>query len=199
MSEHFIAYILAGGQSRRFPGDKALAQIDGRSQLVRLCERLNQLGHTVRLVVDRIDRYQKELSIPAIVDFAPGEGPLAGVITALRHQTEREPGWVLVMGCDQFLWKDSWSSVHRGLQPDCLPAALLWPSSDRFSPIPGWYHTRGLPVLEKLWEQGSRALRDMANCPSFEITWLAEIDEHPAQFAFNTPRELSSLIAGFGS
>lgn len=189
------AYILAGGRSRRFPGDKALRLIDGVPQLLRLRQQLAQVGHVVSVVADRCDRYAN-LGIESIPDIDPQAGPLCGLLTALREQvTKAEPSWVLVVGCDQLTWREQWSFCNRELDKlaNPLASALLW-RAERFSPIPGYFHTRALPILEKLWNEGRRALFDLASAEELRLGWLPISSEHPRDSSFNTEEQLEQLL-----
>lgn len=210
------AYILAGGRSSRFPGDKALHLIDGVPQLLRLQQQLVQIGHLVSIVADRSDRYA-DLGIESIPDIDPQAGPLCGLLTALREQvTKAEPSWILIVGCDQLTWREQWSFCSSGLEKlatsdrdeaeQCeavqgssidtsagLASSLLW-QSERFSPIPGYFHTRALPILEKLWDEGRRALFDLANAEELRLGWLPIASEHPRDSSFNTEEQLAQLL-----
>lgn len=189
------AYILAGGRSSRFPGDKALHLIEGVPQLLRLRQQLVQVGHLVSVVADRSDRYV-DLGIESIPDIDPQAGPLCGLLTALREQvTKAEPSWVLVVGCDQLTWRDQWSFCTSELDKlaNSLASGLLW-QAERFSPIPGYFHTRALPSLEKLWDEGRRALFDLASAEELRLGWLPILSEHPRDSSFNTEEQLEQLL-----
>ena len=95
-----LGYVLAGGGSTRFGRDKALVKIDGKSMLLRMCELLRGLCGEVRIVVAP-DKHV-ELGATTLVDRWPGEGPLGGILTALRA-TEKSGAnrqWNLIVGCD---------------------------------------------------------------------------------------------------
>lgn len=93
----FSGAVLAGGSSRRMGRDKAFADHRGRplagiarSALVEAgaAEVLSVGGDRVRL---------GRLGFTAIPDDTPGEGPLGGLLTALRAA---ESPWVVVLACD---------------------------------------------------------------------------------------------------
>ena len=73
--------ILAGGASRRFGSDKALAHLPGdqRTLLDRAIALLSTVAGTVSVVAPA-DRPYPNL----VADVYPGEGPLGGVISGLR-------------------------------------------------------------------------------------------------------------------
>ena len=83
-----LGAILAGGASRRFDGDKA-AVIGPR-----VLAAMREAGIDPIVAVGGVPGV---LGIPTIADRFPGEGPLAGVATALSYARS---GWVLTATCD---------------------------------------------------------------------------------------------------
>lgn len=90
-----LGAILAGGASRRFGSDKALAEIDGRPMLTHVAERLS--GQCDALIVVGHD-----WSGLVRVDDRPfpGLGPLGGLAGALAHGAAKGFDAVLTSGCD---------------------------------------------------------------------------------------------------
>ena len=97
------AVILAGGQARRFGSDKAIAVVQGRSLLSHVLDALRPQADPVLL--NGPARAGFELSI---LDDAPeGQGPLAGILAALRWAKHNGHGRVLTVPIDvPFLPKD---------------------------------------------------------------------------------------------
>lgn len=83
-----LGAILAGGESRRFGGDKA-AVIGPR-----VLAAMREAGIDPIVAVGGVPGV---LGIPTVADRFPGEGPLAGVATALSYARS---GWVLTVTCD---------------------------------------------------------------------------------------------------
>ena len=213
MSRQVRAYVLAGGRSRRFPGDKALAPILGQPQIVRLRQQLIDAGHDVEFVADSTDRYIN-IGISCIEDLSPGYGPFGGLLTALTaHEQLYGEGWILLVSCDQVLWRREWSVTAHEL--DRLAASLringvamidsfmkpqessgqealglIW-WAERFSPIPGYFHTKSLAQLEPMWEVGDRAMKCIQ---AIGIGYLPSLLSHPASYSFNTPEQLNELL-----
>lgn len=129
------AYILAGGQSRRFGADKAAVVIDGQPQLVRLADDLARIGCGVSVVTGRPDTY-RQLGLRTLVDRRPGLGPLAGLERALEDATASSGPlpWVLVLACDTLDLPSRWlgalcqPACHR-LEADSTPRAASEPTS----------------------------------------------------------------------
>lgn len=83
-----LGAILAGGASRRFEGDKA--SVIGP----RVVAAMQRAGIDPIVAIGGTPGI---LAIPTIADRFPGEGPLAGVATALSYARS---GWVLTATCD---------------------------------------------------------------------------------------------------
>lgn len=95
MAAQPLGAILAGGRSRRFGSDKALAMIAGRTMLDLVAERLRP--QCAALVVVGRDW-------PALMRVddrpLPGLGPLGGLAGALDHAVRHGHDTVLTTGCD---------------------------------------------------------------------------------------------------
>lgn len=188
------AFILAGGESRRFPGDKARATVEGQLQILRLRRQLLESDHQVYFVADRADRYA-DLGLDCIVDQHPGSGPLGGLITALsHHQVQCGGGWVLLVGCDQLVWRSAWNYGEGDLDHMANSASSMVWNAELFSPVPGYFHTSALVSLRSLWDSGARALKSMLEHGDLRPGLLPEQPEHPSSFAFNSPEQLRALL-----
>ena len=103
-------YVLAGGGSTRFGRDKASVEIDGMAMLLRMRGLLSTVATRVN-VVAAAHKYSA-LGITGISDRWEGQGPLAGIITALLSTKESgaEGEWNLIIGCDMPFLTREWLS-----------------------------------------------------------------------------------------
>jgi len=186
---------LAGGSSSRFGSDKALTEISGQPQLLRLKSMLVADGHDVEVVADRADRYEI-LGSECLVDQVANCGPLAGLATALRHRTANHgPGWLLLIGCDQLIWrKQWWDSLSAKIAPGIQAITFGDVDDDKrpfLQPIPGMYHTSIEVDVTRRLDSGPRSLRRLlADARAIGIS----TDQNPRSWAFNTPNELRELL-----
>lgn len=171
-----LGAILAGGQSRRFGDDKALALLAGRPLI----------GHVIGALADQVN---------AIVTIGrdgggvadrprPGLGPLGGLNAALHHARDRGFDSVVTVGCDMPL-----------LPPDLvarLQAGGL-PSFVRMSPIVGYWPTDLADPLDlHLGEIEDRSMRRWA-----QAAGAVAIDLPTALANINTPADLAALSRTF--
>lgn len=90
--------VLAGGASRRMGRDKALIELDGRPLVARAVAALREARADPVVVVGGDAEAIRSLGLDHRSDDWPGEGPLGGIITALRALASTAP--VAVLACD---------------------------------------------------------------------------------------------------
>lgn len=187
------AYVLAGGQSRRHGGDKSLVEIEGQPQLSRLIEMLADQGHSTHIVADSEDRY-RSLGFSCLVDEWADSGPLAGLARATSHRLASEgEGWLLVLGCDQVLWRPEWFILMRqAIRP--ASAAVVFEQSGRRQPIPALVHTRMIPPLLTALRSRQLSLQTLLSQVSVETITTTS---NPRDWSFNTPAELQRILTRF--
>ena len=145
--------ILAGGASRRFGHDKALALVGGVSLLERVAASLDACHP--RLIVAPPGRYRQGgwRNIP---DTRPGEGPLAGLEAGLGALG---PGlWAACSAVDlPHLTAAFWTRLAGFVQPEAQ-AVIGYGVDGRAQPLAALYHVSALPVVTDLLSQGERRM-----------------------------------------
>ena len=173
MNGRLLGAVLAGGQSRRFGSDKALALLDGRTLLERAVTRLGQWCEAV-VVIGR-----ETAPVPVVADWPrPGMGPLGGIAGALRHARAEGFGAVLTLGVDSL-----------GLPVD-LPA-LLGPGPAYVSdqPVVAFWPVAALGAAEAiLGSEGRHSVRALADATAARPVVLATPSAN-----VNTPEDLARL------
>lgn len=216
--EQCPAYIMAGGRSSRFGSDKARVQIGGSPLLLVLRRELIAQGHSVEIVADRVDRYA-DLGIECLLDWQADQGPVAGVATALKHREQQQPGWLLLLSCDLFVWRAAWfeqlSSALEQLpaiaksadaetvvaadagerQKDINAVAFRRRTAARelqAEPFPSLLHSRLWPQAVALLDRQKRSLQSL-----FADARTAAIDtpDTPQAWTFNTVEQLQALAS----
>jgi molybdenum cofactor guanylyltransferase len=119
-----VGAILAGGQSRRFGSDKALAHFQGKPLL-------DHVADALRPQVDALVVAGREWpGLESIGDLPePALGPLGGLAGALDHARRNRFDAVLSSGCD-LIGIPPDLAVHLGQAPAILddqPLLGLWP------------------------------------------------------------------------
>ncbi len=218
------AYILAGGKSRRFGGDKGRAIFNGQTVLQQQAYFWRSLGHDPVVVASRTEQYH-DLDLPVIVDSIPFQGPLSGLITALVDCSfaSSEPQCI-VSSCDSVFVElapiATWISamlqgpMHPHAQSAGVDSAATIRSSDleetqensalvaimettERQPFPGLYAVRALPrAREVLASQRPSMMGFLERLGSrLSVTPTGEAKWwHP----FNTQEELGAIRSQYG-
>lgn len=151
--EHVSAAVLCGGRSRRFGSDKALVRLGGRSLLERVLVSLAPARE--RLLIGHAYAVADARHVP---DRRPGQGPLAGLETALENAVGP---WVAIAACDlPCLTPTFWRLLcaHAGSAAD---AVAVLDAAGRFEPLAALYHRSALaPVRDRL-DAGERDLQGL--------------------------------------
>ena len=159
----FPAVILAGGQSRRFGRDKALAQCEGESLLSWAARSFPPAA--ARLLVAPPGKYSLDGWV-AVPDRQPGLGPLGGLETALAAAP---PGWVAVAGVDNpRLTPAYWERLLAARRAGALAVQAEHPERGP-QPLGTLYHSALWPRLGALLAAGERRLRRAVPAPEVVV------------------------------
>jgi molybdopterin-guanine dinucleotide biosynthesis protein A len=134
--KHILGLVLAGGESRRFGTDKALAEVDGRPLIAHAIGSLAPHADTIVLCGRPYG------GAPYIPDRpTAGLGPLGGLNAGLHHALAHGHSHVLSIACDTpFIPATALGLLARQEGPCAIsdhPVIGLWPASlgpalDRF-------------------------------------------------------------------
>ena len=163
-------YVLAGGGSTRFGRDKALAEIDGKPMVLRMRELLVTVVTGGVNLVAAPGKYSN-LGLSTLTDRWPGEGPLGGIITALRatEKTRNGAEWNLLVGCDMPFLTLEWLSylVERSL---VSRAEVVVPrSANGLEPLCACWRSSGTRKLQRAFDDGVRKVTEAMKQLQMEI------------------------------
>lgn len=171
MSGAVLGVVLAGGQSRRFGSDKALAEFDGQTLLARAVAALSQWCELV-VVAGR-----DEAPARTIADRpGPDMGPLGGLAGGLHFARAHGFAAILTCGVDSL-----------GLPHDLSDTLAPGPAFVESQPVVGLWPVDALPALEQiLTGEGRNSMLAFANAIGARPVQLAM---KPANI--NTPADLA--------
>jgi molybdenum cofactor guanylyltransferase len=168
--------LLAGGASRRFGSPKALAVFRGETLAVRAWRLLGEACDERIAVGKKTDAL--ELPFPLLDDGSDVRAPLAGLVAGL-HAAANDV--CVAVPVDMPLLTAE--TLHE-LVEACRDAAV-----PQTGPLPGAYHRRALPVLERRLAVGELAL-----AAALEELDTATVELDPALLLnVNTQDELAGL------
>jgi molybdenum cofactor guanylyltransferase len=169
-------YVLVGGASSRMGRDKALLPFRGITLAQAIAEAVEASAGSVALVGGG--------TRGAIPDLYPGEGPLGGILTALKASNT---DWNLVVACDMPALSPHFLRQLLGAAECCEGDALVPAGpSGRLEPLCAVYHRRSRGGLERAFARGVRKMAvalEEVRC----VTWRV-----PEVFYFqnvNTPED----------
>ena len=162
-----------GGQSSRMGQDKSqllfslrynsaegrITQTDNRQTLAELAH--SKLKCYVDDVHFSINKSQKDLGLEnTIVDEYEGEGPLSGIISALKATQAS----IVVLGVDMpLITKQSIKSLIQQRNWDLLTTTFYNNQSNTWEPMLSIWEYETLPCLEEYFDNGGRSIQKFLN------------------------------------
>lgn len=168
-----VGAIIAGGRSRRFGSDKALALFHGRPLIAHAADALAQMAAEVVVCGRAFASYRSLPDRPA-----PDFGPLGGLNAALGHAHAHGFDGVLATGCDMPVFPADLAARLIGAEAAIVAGQYLM----------GWWPAALAPMLDAhLRDTPDRSVRN----------WLAaaqpRIVEGPILPNINTPDDLRAM------
>lgn len=150
--------ILAGGRSRRFGSNKALARWEGGALIETVVERMRPLFPTLLILVKDARPFQflEAPGIRILRDMDPESHPLAGIHTALAHS---DTEYSFITACDMPFVKPEMIRIlcHASCGRDA--AIPIWKGVPQ--PLCGVYSVRCLKALREMRATRRFSVRDI--------------------------------------
>jgi molybdenum cofactor guanylyltransferase len=183
-SGRIAGLVLAGGQSSRFGGNKALALLNGETLAGRMLRIMS--GHCGQVALSA----SEPLLGPDVLTLAdpPGvpAGPLAGVLAGLLWAKSIGAEWLVTAPCDTpLLPEDFAAQLVEGAESAGGRAAVI-ASSDGVHPLSAAWRVAVLPMLEAALAHGHPPVH--AFLEDLGAVKLHVADEHLLNI--NTPSDL---------
>jgi molybdenum cofactor guanylyltransferase len=147
------AFILTGGQSRRFGSDKSLAQVNGHTFAEILYNRLTEKFDRVAIA----GKEEKHKGFPFIQDALPVQCPLVGIYSGLLSS---DSDWNFFVGIDLPLvdlclidrLESSLSETYQIILPE---------ADGKWHPLCAFYHRSLIPAIKAALDGGNYRLMDL--------------------------------------
>lgn len=196
MGLRIFGVILAGGQGRRMGGtDKAFLSLAGRPLLHHVLDRLGPQVETVILSANGDTARFAGLGCPVVADSVP-QGPLSGILSALRHAAALGATHVVSTPVDTpFLPLDLVARLETAAAraPEGLALAR---TADGDQPATALWPTALAPALAGFLADGGAKVALFANAHQ---PARAEFPDASAFLNLNTPEELAAAETLFGT
>lgn len=182
-----LGVILAGGASRRFGSDKALAELDGRALIAHVVARA---APQVDALILNAPEDPANTKLPLVPDRLPGEGPLGGLLAGLSWAKAHDFAFVATFSCDTpFFQADIVARLHHALSDgaECAMARCREQVHGTFALV----STSSLDRIEEAFVSGlrsPRALGRVLRCTFAEV--CGDGPNGDAFFNINHPADL---------
>jgi molybdopterin-guanine dinucleotide biosynthesis protein A len=192
-------YVLAGGASTRFGQDKALAKLGEKPALKRMLETLGESSVRETLVVGAKARYGK-FGARCIHDKWPGEGPLGGIVTALRRSAADKYGyrWNLIVSCDMPFLTGEWLAYVCARAAASEAEVVVPRSGYGLEPLCACWRTDSVGQLQKLFAEGVRKVTEAMNRIRMEVLdeedWKRFDSAGRLFWNMNTPQDYEDAV-----
>lgn len=178
--------ILAGGQGARIGGNKPLRMLGGVSLLDRAVAYATSLTELLA-VAARDERQAGDVQVQIIRDDAEIDGPLGGLVTALRFARDKGADAALTVPTDMpFLPADL---VDRLVEALPLTWSVIASSGGRLHPVCGLWSIGALDAVREYVASGRRSLRGFAEAIGYlAVDW--PVDPLDPFFNINSEQDL---------
>jgi formate dehydrogenase accessory protein FdhD len=197
MSERLpiTAAVLAGGRSMRMGVDKTLLSVDGRPLIARVVDVVGEVCEHTIVVTNRpesLDGVDLAPEIGVLTDEVPSQGPLGGLVTALKEAPDE---WVLAVAADMPYVS---SAVVRALWDARDGAQAVLPvTPEGPEPLLALYSRSCLPAARRVLATGRRRLVAMfaeLEVVEVPVESLRSVDPELRSFLnVNTPEQLAEV------
>ena len=166
-----FGFVQAGGGSTRFGADKALAQFEGKTLLVRTVELVTSVCGETKIVAP-LGKYG-DAPVPILTDQWPGQGPLGGIFTALRHMNEglRIPAetqatdrgirsYALILSCDMPFLTREWLAYLCDRAVKSSAQVIVPQSENGLEPLCACWRTDAGSTIQTAFEAGVRKVTE---------------------------------------
>ncbi|WP_310583084.1 molybdenum cofactor guanylyltransferase [Deinococcus sp.] len=175
----YAAAITAGGQSRRFGQDKALYRVGDAALLYRVAASLDAFAP--RILIAPAGKYLLP-GWQTVPDLRPGEGPLAGLETALDALDRTDPAgrWLAFAAVDlPHLTPGFWTMLTRRAGAGMQAVAGL-DATGRTQPLAALYHSSVLAQVSSLLDGGERRMAALLErLVVAQVPWQQIASSHP--------------------
>jgi len=167
------AVILAGGRSERMGRDKTMIEIDGRPLVQRVRDQLQPHFSELLISANEATKFAF-LGERVIEDIVPDQGPLAGIVSALRATRYSIN---LVVACD--VGEIALRLVRRLIrmaERSCADAVVPRYDAAHTQPLFAVYRKSALPGLEQALTQGTWSVREALKSCDVHYLDLADLE-----------------------
>ena len=188
---NILGTVLAGGKSQRFGEDKSQVKLDGKLLIDFILSEIVDEFKEILIVTNNQIAFQKSKKISTIKDFKKGQGPLGGVLSAMKWAKEKNSDykWISTFPVDTPFFKKE--ILKKFLSEINIEESKLFfiKSNNTRHNIFGMWSIDLMKKLEEDLNKGHKKVETWANSIGVKIINMEFMYEDPF-FNINTKDDL---------
>ena len=188
---NILGTVLAGGKSQRFGEDKSQVKLNGKLLINYILSEIEDEFKEILIVTNSQIAFQKSKKISTIKDFKKGQGPLGGVLSAMKWAKEKNSNykWISTFPVDTPFFKKE--ILKKFLSEINIEESKLFfiKSNNTRHNIFGMWSIDLMKKLEEDLNKGHKKVETWANSIGVKIINMEFMYEDPF-FNINTKDDL---------
>ena len=188
---NILGTVLAGGKSQRFGEDKSQVKLDGKLLIDFILSEIVDEFKEILIVTNNQIAFQKSKKISTIKDFKKEQGPLGGVLSAMKWAKEKNSNykWISTFPVDTPFFKKK--ILKKFLSEINIEESKLFfiKSNNTRHNIFGMWSIDLMKKLEEDLDKGHKKVETWANSIGVKIKNIEFMYEDPF-FNINTKEDL---------
>ena len=188
---NILGTVLAGGKSQRFGEDKSQVRLEGTLLIDYILSEIKDEFKEILIVSNNKIHFKNSEKISIIADFEKGQGPLGGVLSAMKwvKQKKKDYKWISTFPADTPFFKRE--ILQKFFQEIKIEESRLFfiKSNNTRHNIFGLWSIDLLGELEEDLKKGDRKVELWANKVGVKVIDMEFINDDPF-FNINTKEDL---------
>ena len=188
---NILGTVLAGGKSQRFGEDKSQVRLEGTLLIDYILSEIKDEFKEILIVSNNKIHFKNSEKISMIADFEKGQGPLGGVLSAMKwvKQKNKDYKWISTFPTDTpFFKREILQKFFKEIKIEESRLFFIKSNNTRHN-IFGLWSIDLLGELEEDLKKGDRKVELWANKEGVKVIDIEFINEDPF-FNINTKEDL---------
>ena len=188
---NILGTVLAGGKSQRFGEDKSQVRLEGTLLIDYILSEIKDEFKEILIVSNNKIHFKNSEKISMIADFEKGQGPLGGVLSAMKwvKQKNKDYKWISTFPADTpFFKREILQKFFKEIKIEESRLFFIKSNNTRHN-IFGLWSIDLLSKLEEDLKKGDRKVELWANKVGVKVIDMEFINEDPF-FNINTKEDL---------
>ena len=188
---NILGTVLAGGKSQRFGEDKSQVRLEGTLLIDYILSEIKDEFEEILIVSNNKIHFKNSEKISMIADFEKGQGPLGGVLSAMKwvKQKKKDYKWISTFPADTpFFKREILKKFFKEIKIEESRLFFIKSNNTRHN-IFGLWSIDLLGELEEDLKKGDRKVELWANKVGVKVIDIEFINEDPF-FNINTKEDL---------